>query len=123
MVHQYLNERGEPAGHDSGPTLNANPAPRAASAQSDAASATLSRRAWGANENDATNLQLRVISAALPDRSGSDAQRYLLTSCVLQVEIFRPSIKINPGGVCNFLQKAAIPGRGGAANLLRVENS
>src|SRR5215468_16736 len=27
------------------------------------------------------NLQLRVISGALPDRSGSDAQRYLLTSC------------------------------------------
>ena len=26
-------------------------------------------------------------------------------------------------GVCNFLQKGAIPGRGGDAAMLRVENS
>ena len=111
MVHQYLNERGEPPGHDSegwrreimrlhelvtgkkiwaGASITKRQDGRVVriSAPSPTGKASLTQRQiarwphavrglhWGR-----CNLQPRVISGAPPDRSGSDAQRYLLTSC------------------------------------------
>ena len=103
MVHQYLNERGEPAGHDSegwrreimrlhelvtgkkiwaGASITKRQDGRVVriNAPSPTGKASLNQRQiarWPhAVHGGRCNPQLRVISGALPDRSGSDAQRY-----------------------------------------------